>query len=303
MAQAQPTAEKTPTVTQSAEPRNRAIANLPSVIVEGALAATSAHPASHTNLHHEDAFFSTAPAAADHDEDIFELPMSRAPRRAVTGVVVMLTASAVLTAAFVAYYESSKSASKTTQTQVVDTSSDSPAEKPVDEATAQPQAPVDEPSPTPSAAAADEIPSKDFAANEVVEAEVEPTDVPEVDQARTSAEQSAYDGLVATGVAKQRKGKRKEALAAYEAALALAPGASEVLGKIALMHLESNQMKPAQEYAEKAVAADANNAEGWIVLGAAKQTRGDAKGAREAYQQCANLPDPRYATECRRMAR
>ena len=280
---------------------NRAIENLPSVIVDADAAGGDMADPVQSN------FFAAGEAHESDADEIFELPLNRPPRRVLSKLLAMVAASALLTGLFVAYYDDSSSEKQTvSEALATDTSSainpasstEAPAQTQLGQPT-EPQVEYNSNSEPPKLEAVD-----GEEAAPATEDEEQTTAAEEAPlQPQQQAEQAAVDELLATAAKKQKKGKRKEALAAYEAALALAPGSSQILGKIALVHLESNQNKPAQEYAEKAVAADANNAEGWIVLGAARQIRGDAKAAREAYQRCAELPDARYATECRRMSR
>ena len=100
-----------------------------------------------------------------------------------------------------------------------------------------------------------------------------------------------------------RKGNTKGAIAAYEEALAANPNSSEVLGKLAFHHLNRGNNAEAAELANRAITADSTNAEGWIVLGAARHALRDREGAREAYRKCAELGTGAYVQECRRMLR
>lgn len=78
---------------------------------------------------------------------------------------------------------------------------------------------------------------------------------------------------------------------------------SSALSKLALAKLGRNRHRAARDLALQATAADPGNAEGWIVLGAARQGLRDRRGAREAYKVCAGLKSAKYSKECRRMLR
>jgi predicted Zn-dependent protease len=99
------------------------------------------------------------------------------------------------------------------------------------------------------------------------------------------------------------RGRRKEALAAYEQVLALDPQAPAALSRIAYLHLDSGDDALAQQYAARAVELDPTSSEGWIVLGAAREALRDRAGARDAYQRCAATGVGPFAAECRRLAR
>lgn len=112
----------------------------------------------------------------------------------------------------------------------------------------------------------------------------------------------ALTGMLASASALYEHGQRKQALAAYEQVLERNPNASEALSKIAYIQLDAAHNRRAREFALRAVEADPQSSEGWIVLGAAREALGDRSGARVAYRTCAALSGP-YATECRRLGR
>jgi Flp pilus assembly protein TadD len=99
------------------------------------------------------------------------------------------------------------------------------------------------------------------------------------------------------------RGRRAQALAAYEDVLAHDPASAIAFSRIAHLHLEAGDDALARKYAARAVELDATSSEGWIVLGAALQALRDRAGARAAYQQCAAVGVGAYAAECRRLAR
>ena len=272
----------------------QSFAELPSVIVDGAIAGVVVEGSSKEELQHD--FFESAASIAAGDVEDFQIPGARSSHRVIIRVLAMVAVSAIVTIAFVSYYNSSTVKSESPKPTELERAKES-AEGEL--AAAQPQSTGASPSVQTEPAVAPVVQE-----GEDLEADTA-ADLPESEgePQGSSPTDEAFVELISVAAAKHQNGKRKEALATYEAALALVPDSSEALGKVALLHLEGNQTKAAREFALKAVTANADNAEAWIVLGAARQTLGDAKGAREAYQQCAALPDPQYQKECRRMAR
>jgi predicted Zn-dependent protease len=111
-----------------------------------------------------------------------------------------------------------------------------------------------------------------------------------------------YDELVAVGRALSKKNKRLEASEAFRRALIQSPQGSAALSGLGYVYLNADEKQHAREYAERAVLADASNAEGWIVLGAALELLGDRAGARDAYKNCVERGQGPYLTECRRVS-
>jgi tetratricopeptide (TPR) repeat protein len=111
-----------------------------------------------------------------------------------------------------------------------------------------------------------------------------------------------YDELVAVGRALSKKNKRVEASEAFRRALVQSPQGSAALSGLGYVFLNADEKQNAREYAQRAVLADASNAEGWIVLGAALELLGDRAGARDAYRKCVERGQGPYLTECRRVA-
>jgi Flp pilus assembly protein TadD len=109
--------------------------------------------------------------------------------------------------------------------------------------------------------------------------------------------------LVAEARALDKAGKARQAVTLYEQAVALDPNASALLSHLAFAYLNRGDNQPAGEFAGRAVAVDATNSEGWIVLGAARDALGDGPGARDAYKKCVQLGTGDYVTECRRVSR
>jgi tetratricopeptide (TPR) repeat protein len=101
----------------------------------------------------------------------------------------------------------------------------------------------------------------------------------------------------------EAQGKPKQALSLYEAAAEQMPTDTNVLSRLAFGYLNRGRGNDAASFAARAVERDSSNAEGWIVLGAARDQLGDHKGARDAYKKCAELGKGSYVNECRNMVR
>jgi Flp pilus assembly protein TadD len=102
----------------------------------------------------------------------------------------------------------------------------------------------------------------------------------------------------------RKLGFRRDAEAAYLKALAADPKGVEALSGLAMLYLNRGNNLQAKERAEQALALGSNDAEAWIVLGAAQSALGKRTEAREAYARCAALPGGgKYVTECKRMLR
>lgn len=100
-----------------------------------------------------------------------------------------------------------------------------------------------------------------------------------------------------------RQGKRQRALEAFELAIAVNPNGDEALSKLAYHYLNLGKNEDARQYAQRSVAANPKNSEGWIVLGAAREALRDREGAKEAYRQCATIAEGSFVSECKRLAR
>lgn len=111
-----------------------------------------------------------------------------------------------------------------------------------------------------------------------------------------------YDELVEVGRALSKKNKRVEASEAFRRALIQSPQGSTALSGLGFVYLNADEKQHAREYAQRAVLADASNAEGWIVLGAALELLGDRAGARDAYRNCVEWGQGPYLVECRRVS-
>jgi tetratricopeptide (TPR) repeat protein len=112
-----------------------------------------------------------------------------------------------------------------------------------------------------------------------------------------------YDELVSVGRALSKKNRRVEASEAFRRALVQSPQGSAALSGLGFVYLNADERQNAKEFAQRAVQADASNAEGWIVLGAALEMLGDRAGAKDAYRNCVERGQGPYLNECRRVAR
>jgi predicted Zn-dependent protease len=123
------------------------------------------------------------------------------------------------------------------------------------------------------------------------------------DEAPSATGGPTYDELVAVGRALSKKNRRVEASEAFRRALVQSPQGSAALSGLGFVYLNAEENQNAKEYAQRAVQADASNAEGWIVLGAALELLGDRAGAKDAYRNCVERGQGPYLNECRRVAR
>jgi len=112
-----------------------------------------------------------------------------------------------------------------------------------------------------------------------------------------------YDELLAVGRSFSKRNRRTEAVEAFQRALIQSPEASTALSGLGYVYLNAAENRRAQEYAERAVGADASNAEGWIVLGAARELLGDKSGAMAAYRKCVEQGKGAYLLQCRQVVR
>ncbi|HKP58144.1 MAG TPA: hypothetical protein VJV78_15535 [Polyangiales bacterium] len=138
----------------------------------------------------------------------------------------------------------------------------------------------------------------------VAEAEAQTQDpMPPMRQGAHGASPPTYDELVAIGRALTKKNRRVEASEAFRRALLHAPDGSAALSGLSFVYLNAEQNLEAREYAQRAVRADATNAEGWIVLGAALELLGDKPGAQAAYHSCVEQGRGPYLSQCKQVAR
>ncbi|MCC7535796.1 MAG: DUF4388 domain-containing protein, partial [Deltaproteobacteria bacterium] len=110
-----------------------------------------------------------------------------------------------------------------------------------------------------------------------------------------------YETALAEGDGHARRGRSREAIAAYERAITINPAGDAALSALAFIHLNRGRNREAAQLAERAVQANQQNAQGWIVLGAARDALGNRSGAREAYRSCVQHGTGRWVRECRQM--
>lgn len=260
-------------------------------------------------------FFSRAPEHASFDvwDDSTALPMPHSSRRAMHATLLILGISALLVGGFLIY-----------QKVIMPV----PAElgagatmPPVFPMPAEPTANTALRSPAvfaaPHAAAVPDVaaPSQVPVAAQAAPVEVAPVPDTEPSAAAPSAlpeapvvgavvgAEPAYASLLAAAEALRGRGRRAELSAAYEQILTVYPDATDVLRKLAYLHLDTRNNARAHELAVRATTLEPTNAEGWIVLGAAREGLGDRPGARDAYRRCAALGEGEFSNECRRLVR
>jgi len=132
----------------------------------------------------------------------------------------------------------------------------------------------------------------------MIEDEPAPADLDLTVEGKKDAER-----LIAEGRELEQSGKRTQAMALYDRALAITPNDPELLSRMAFNHLNRGDNKSAEDFAARAAAVDPTSSEAWIVLGAARDGQGNRTGARDAYKRCVELGRGDYVEECRRMLR
>ena len=319
-----------PPVTESLEQAPRAaapapVAAAPSPATGNAPESVHAHePATapgsdtdhddHAYLHVEGlsrSFFSRAPAHTSFDvwDDSTALPMPHSSRRAMHATLLILGVSALLVGGFLIHQKLIMPVPAE-----LGAGATMPSVFPIP---VEPTARAAPPSPAvlaaPRAAVAPDVvaPSRVAAAAQAAPVEVAPVHDAQLSAVAPSASaeaprggtESAYAPLLAAAEALRGRGRRAEVRAAYEQILTVYPDAPDVLRKLAYLHLDSGDNARAQELAIRATTLVPTNAEGWIVLGAAREGLGDRPGAREAYRKCATLDDGEFSAECRRLIR
>ena len=104
-----------------------------------------------------------------------------------------------------------------------------------------------------------------------------------------------------TALAAARRARARTAISSWEAALAINPSGTAALSGLAYAHLNARHNREAADFAGRAVASDPTNAQGWLVLGAARAELHDNRGAREAFQSCVAQGRGREVRDCRAM--
>ncbi|MBW2278309.1 MAG: hypothetical protein JRF63_12510, partial [Deltaproteobacteria bacterium] len=111
----------------------------------------------------------------------------------------------------------------------------------------------------------------------------------------------AYDQLLAD--ARKKGGKKKAAL--LRQAIEANPGGDKALSELAMMLMEGRKTRDeALSLAQRAVRANHENGQAWLIIGYIFQITGKRANSREAYKKCSECPGPkRYTIECRRLIR
>ncbi len=123
------------------------------------------------------------------------------------------------------------------------------------------------------------------------------------DESPSSAGGATYDELVELGQSLNRRNRGAEAGEAFRRALWKDPDGTSALSGLALVYLNTEENQLARTYAQRAVKADATNAEGWIVLGAALEILGDKAASQDAYRNCVATGSGPYLVQCKQVVR
>ncbi|MBN1653686.1 MAG: hypothetical protein JXA30_07910 [Deltaproteobacteria bacterium] len=112
-----------------------------------------------------------------------------------------------------------------------------------------------------------------------------------------------YAGIVARANALYRHRRtRKQAVEEYKRALTLNPNGDDALRKLSYYYLNQGRGSEAEQYAERAVRANQENSQSWLLLGAARDALNDREGAQQAYRNCAQGKGA-FATQCKTLLR
>jgi hypothetical protein len=127
----------------------------------------------------------------------------------------------------------------------------------------------------------------------------EPTK-PVVEIQPAGADDAEYKELLAQGKALYDKGQARKAMVPLEKAIALKADGDEALVILANCHLDRGNMEKALAAAQLAAAANAENADAYLVIGAVQQQKEHNPEARIAYEKYLKLaPRGQYAGEIR----
>jgi hypothetical protein len=127
---------------------------------------------------------------------------------------------------------------------------------------------------------------------------------PPVEKATAPVETVDYRALLDDANSLYTRGQPKAALARLERALQLQPNGDEALVLSARCHLDRGNVQKAVAAANLAVAANPDNADGYLVAGAALQQGGRNAEAKIAYgRYLQRAPKGRYASEVRSILR
>ncbi len=96
------------------------------------------------------------------------------------------------------------------------------------------------------------------------------------------------------GASRRQLGKASAAAEAFRRVYELAPGDSQAMSNLALVHIDAGNWAPAVALLEQATAAEPDAPNHWLSLGRARQGAGDDAGALTAFENAVRL-DPRDA--------
>jgi tetratricopeptide (TPR) repeat protein len=109
-----------------------------------------------------------------------------------------------------------------------------------------------------------------------------------------------YEALLAEGKKLYEKGQAKKAMVPLEKAVALRADGDEALVLLANCHLDRGNLEKALAAAQLAAAANGENADAFLVIGAVQQQKGHNPEARTAYERYLKLaPKGQFAGEIR----
>jgi hypothetical protein len=116
-----------------------------------------------------------------------------------------------------------------------------------------------------------------------------------------AADLATYEDLLEQ--ASKKGGKKKAAL--LREAIAVNPQGDKALADLSLMLMEGRKTRDeALELAQRAVRANHDNGQAWLVIGYIYQITGKRMESREAYKKCSECSGPRrFIVECRRLIR
>jgi tetratricopeptide (TPR) repeat protein len=98
----------------------------------------------------------------------------------------------------------------------------------------------------------------------------------------------------------QREGRLREAIAAYQNALAIDPQNADIQNNVASAHYKLREFEQAVRYLEQVVKAQPNHSRAHTTLGLAREEIGDIEGARAAYETAVEVaPDVAYTQVAR----
>ena len=123
---------------------------------------------------------------------------------------------------------------------------------------------------------------------------------PTPDPAAAPTSPGEYTALLEEGRALYKRNQLKKAIEKLEAAVLLKPEGDEALVTLANCYLDRGSVGKALDKANQAIAANASNADGYLVFGAVQQQAGKNGEAKKAYQTYLKLaPTGQYASEIR----